>query len=129
MDGIEGSRRLYDTYTSAFPDLQFEIQQMVAENDIASARLLFTGTHEGPLGETPASGNFVQVANNCFFRFADGQAGSLFFRDDRAMRTSKRHHTAIGKARFVHPTDAISTGIVKAASALDQHVQAHQQPR
>ena len=73
MRGIEGSRRLYDTYTSAFPDIQFEIQEIVAENDIASAQLLFTGTHKGPLGETPASGNFVKVANNCFFRFADGK--------------------------------------------------------
>lgn len=73
VHGVEGSKRLYHTYTSAFPDMQFEIQQIVAENDTASAQLLFTGTHKGPLGEIPASGNFVKVANNCFFRFADGQ--------------------------------------------------------
>ena len=70
VHGVEGSKRLYHTYTSAFPDMQFEIQQIVAENDTASAQLLFTGTHKGPLGEIPASGNFVKVANNCFFRFA-----------------------------------------------------------
>jgi steroid delta-isomerase-like uncharacterized protein len=71
--GVEGSKRLYQTYTSSFPDLQFEIQQIVAEGDMASAQLVFTGTHMGPLGEIPASGNFVKVANNCFFRFADGK--------------------------------------------------------
>lgn len=73
VHGVEGSKRLYYTYTSAFPDMQFEIQEIVAENDTASAQLLFTGTHKGPLGEMPASGNFVKVANNCFFRFADGK--------------------------------------------------------
>jgi len=35
--------------------------------------LIATGTHKGPLGEIPASGNFVKVANNCFFRFAVGE--------------------------------------------------------
>jgi steroid delta-isomerase-like uncharacterized protein len=69
--GVEGSKRLYQTYTSSFPDLRFEIRQIVAEGDMASAQLVFTGTHMGPLGEIPASGNFVKVANNCFFRFAD----------------------------------------------------------
>ena len=73
VHGVEGSKHLYHTYTSAFPDMQFEIQQIVAENDTASAQLIFTGTHKGPLGEIPASGNFVKVANNCFFCFADGK--------------------------------------------------------
>jgi steroid delta-isomerase-like uncharacterized protein len=71
--GVEGSKRLYQTYISSFPDVQFEIQHIVAEGDMASAQLLFTGTHKGPLGKVPASGNFVKVANNCFFRFADGK--------------------------------------------------------
>src|SRR5262245_15500472 len=71
--GVEGSKHLYHTYTSAFPDLQFEIQEIVAEDDSAAAQLLFTGTHNGPLGDLPPSGKFVKVANNCFFRFADGK--------------------------------------------------------
>ena len=71
--GVEGSKRLYQTYTSSFPDVQFEIRQIVAEGDMASAQLVFTGTHKGPLGKIPASGNFVRAANNCFFRFADGK--------------------------------------------------------
>ncbi len=65
--------RLYQTYTSSFPDVQFKIQQIVAEGDMASAQLVLTGTHKGPLGQVPASGNFVKVANNCFFRFANGK--------------------------------------------------------
>ena len=71
--GVEGSKRLYQTYTSSFPDVQFEIQEIVAEGDVAFAQLVFTGTHKGPLGAVPASGNFVRVANNCFFRFADAK--------------------------------------------------------
>jgi steroid delta-isomerase-like uncharacterized protein len=71
--GVGGSRRLYQTYSSSFLDLQFEVQHIVSEGDMASAQLVFSGTHKGPLGEIPASGNFVKVANNCFFRFADGK--------------------------------------------------------
>ena len=71
--GVEGSRRLYQTYIAAFPDVRFEIQQIVAEGDMASAQLVFTGTHKGPLGDIPASGNAVRVANTCFFRFAGGK--------------------------------------------------------
>ena len=33
VHGVEGSKHLYHTYTSAFPDMQFEIQQIVAEDD------------------------------------------------------------------------------------------------
>ena len=54
VHGIEGSKHLYHTYTSAFPDLQFEIQEIVAEDDAAAAQLPFTGTHKD-LGELPAS--------------------------------------------------------------------------
>ncbi|NOG71264.1 ester cyclase [Roseicella sp. DB1501] len=71
--GVEGARRLYEAYTSSFPDVRFEIRQIVAEGDTASAQLVFTGTHEGPLGAVPASGNRVRVANNCFFRFVSGR--------------------------------------------------------
>ena len=71
--GVEGSRRLYQTYIGAFPDVQFEIQQIIAEGDRAVAQLVFTGTHQGPLGKVPASGNPVRVANACFFRFAGGK--------------------------------------------------------
>ena len=71
--GVEGSRQLYQTYIGAFPDVQFEIQQIIAEGDRAVAQLVFTGTHQGPLGKVPASGNSVKVANACFFRFAGGK--------------------------------------------------------
>lgn len=71
--GVEGSRQLYQTYIGAFPDVQFEIQQIIAEGDRAVAQLVFTGTHQGPLGKVPASGNSVRVANACFFRFAGGK--------------------------------------------------------
>lgn len=73
VHGVEGSRQLYHTYTSAFPDMQFEIEQIVADGNTAAAQLVFAGTHKGPLGGIPASGNFVKVANICVFRFADAK--------------------------------------------------------
>ena len=43
--GVEGSKLLYQTYVSSFPDVAFEIEQIVAEGDMPSAQLEFTGTH------------------------------------------------------------------------------------
>jgi predicted ester cyclase len=39
MRGVEGSKRLCRTYTLSFPDAQFEIQQIVAEGNMAFAEL------------------------------------------------------------------------------------------
>jgi predicted ester cyclase len=44
VHGIEGGKRLYQTYTSSFPDVEFEIRRIVAEAGMASAQLVFTGT-------------------------------------------------------------------------------------
>ena len=71
--GIDGARDLYDVYTSSFPDVRFEIEQIVAEGDMAIAQLVFTGTHLGALGDIPASGNAVRIDNSCFFRFSEGR--------------------------------------------------------
>ena len=51
--GPESMRGLATMLRSAFPDLHFEIEELIAEGDIVAGRLTMSGTHEGPLMGTP----------------------------------------------------------------------------
>ena len=45
--GLEGVRQTIAAYFKAFPDLQFEIDQIIASGDYVVGRWRFTGTHKG----------------------------------------------------------------------------------
>lgn len=56
----------------AFPDISYELHEMVAEGDWVALRKTFTGTHEGELHGLPATGRTVEVGGHATFRFEDG---------------------------------------------------------
>jgi steroid delta-isomerase-like uncharacterized protein len=49
IQGQEGVRQFVSQYRSAFPDLHFTIEDMIAEGDNVVTRWSVTGTHEGNL--------------------------------------------------------------------------------
>jgi predicted ester cyclase len=54
---------------SAMPDLHAEVEQIIAEGDLVSARVRMTGTHTGtPLFGIPSSGRPVDVEQFHFMR-------------------------------------------------------------
>lgn len=59
---------------NAFPDLHFEIEELVAEGDIVAGRLTVSATHRGPLMGMPPTGRSVRTNNMHFVRFRDGKA-------------------------------------------------------
>jgi predicted ester cyclase len=59
---------------TAFPDLQFTIEELVAEGGTVAGRLTMSGTHEGPLMGTPPTGRFVRQDQMHLVRFRDGKA-------------------------------------------------------
>ena len=59
---------------TAFPDLHFTIEELVAEGDIVAGRLTMSGTHEGPLMGIPPTGRAVRQDHMHFVRFRDGKA-------------------------------------------------------
>jgi steroid delta-isomerase-like uncharacterized protein len=59
---------------NAFPDLRFEIEELVAEGDIVAGRLTMSGTHRGPLMGMPSTGRSVRTNHMHFVRFRDGKA-------------------------------------------------------
>ena len=54
--GPESMRWLAAMLRSAFPDLHFTIEELVAEGDIVAGRLTMSGTNEGPLVGMPPPG-------------------------------------------------------------------------
>lgn len=73
MVGSEGFKELVGVYRTAFPDMKFTIETMVAEGDKVVVWSTFTGTHRGPLQDLPATGKAVKVKDVDLFRVQDGQ--------------------------------------------------------
>ncbi len=84
--GPASMRGLVAMLRTAFPDLHFEIEEMIAEGDIVAGRLTMTGTHHGPLMGMPETGRSVRQDHMHFVRFQDGKAIEHWgVRDDLGM--------------------------------------------
>jgi len=66
-------KQLVTFWRTAFPDLTFEILDIIAETDLVAANLVFTGTHTGEWQGIPPSGQKIRVEEMMFFRFENGK--------------------------------------------------------
>jgi steroid delta-isomerase-like uncharacterized protein len=64
IHGPEGAKQNTATYFKAFPDLHFEIQQMIASGDYVVTRWHSTGTNNGEFNGMPPTGGRVSI-NGC----------------------------------------------------------------
>jgi steroid delta-isomerase-like uncharacterized protein len=62
--GPEGAKRTTATYLTAFPDLHFEVQQVIATGDHVVTRWRATGTNNGEFNGMPPTGRRVCI-NGC----------------------------------------------------------------
>jgi predicted ester cyclase len=88
-DSNRGPESIRGTVTwarNAFPNLHFDIEELVAEGDMVAGRLTMSGTHEGSLmGESPTERS-VRTNHMHFVRFRDGKAVEHWgVRDDLGM--------------------------------------------
>jgi predicted ester cyclase len=65
--GPEAVRNNVAAYRTAFPDLAWTIEQMVAEGDWVAVRLTLRGTHLGPLRSIPPTGKHVEMKEMAFW--------------------------------------------------------------
>jgi len=56
-----------------FPDLRFELGELVAAGDRVAIGWVMHGTHTGPLGERPATGRSIRAHGMTIYDFADGR--------------------------------------------------------
>jgi steroid delta-isomerase-like uncharacterized protein len=72
--GPESTRQVVRMLRTAFPDLHFTIEELVAEGDTVAGRVTMRGTHLGPFQGIPPTGRSFQQAHMHFVRFRDGKA-------------------------------------------------------
>jgi predicted ester cyclase len=57
--GVEGARQLAGMFLTAFPDLHFTVEDMIAEGDKVVARITMSGTQQGAFMGIPPTGKHV----------------------------------------------------------------------
>jgi steroid delta-isomerase-like uncharacterized protein len=71
--GLAGVRMVPGIFRGAFPDLHFEIMEMVAEGEMVATLVTGSGTNDGPFFGMPATGKRAEWLSTGFFRVADGK--------------------------------------------------------
>ena len=56
-----------------FPDIQWTLEEMIAEDDKVAARFTMRGTHRGTFFGVPATGRIIAVQAMNFYRLSRGQ--------------------------------------------------------
>jgi len=72
LPGVEGYTAFAVSTHTAFPDVNFTIDDTVAENDLVAIRVTETATHTGPLRTIPATGASITSRAMIIYRFVDG---------------------------------------------------------
>jgi predicted ester cyclase len=70
---LEGFKRLLPALPQAFPNVLFEVEDLLAEGDKVAFRLNWTATHRGEFFGIPPTGARATVTEMHMFRIADGK--------------------------------------------------------
>jgi steroid delta-isomerase-like uncharacterized protein len=81
--GREGIKRLIGLFYSAFSDLQFSLEEMLAEGDKVVVRGAIRGTHTGTFQGMPATGRRISVGAIDIWRVVDGKQAEHWGFPDR----------------------------------------------
>ena len=80
--GLSAWQQVIGGYFSAFPDLQLELQEELAEGDRVAVRYVWTGTQRGAFMGIPATGRPVRVTGSSTFRIAGDKVAEEWHLDD-----------------------------------------------
>ena len=58
-NGVEGVRQIFTMFTTAFPDLRMQVEEMYSEDDVVITRATIFGTHQGEFMGIPPTGKSV----------------------------------------------------------------------
>lgn len=71
--GLEGVKAVFGMFRTGFSDVQFTIDDMVAQDDIVATLVHGEGTNDGPFMGMPPSGKHARWRSVGFFRVRDGK--------------------------------------------------------
>jgi C-1 hydroxylase len=64
---------LMSGFMEAFPDLRFDVQQVLADGDFVSAHMIARATHQKDFAGFPATGREIEVTVMGMIRISDGR--------------------------------------------------------
>ena len=67
----DGVMEFFRAYKAGFPDLRFDLQDMLASGDKVVGRVRITGTHQGEFMGMPPTGRSIDVQAIDILRFSD----------------------------------------------------------
>lgn len=73
MRGPTGYLAIIAMMRSGFPDIQWTLEEMIAEDARVAARFAMRGTHQGTFIGVPPTGKKIEVQAMNFYRLSDGQ--------------------------------------------------------
>src|SRR5882724_749415 len=73
MRGPAGYLTIIEMMRGGFPDIQWTLEEMVAEGDKVAARFTMRGTHRGTFFGVPPSGKTIVVQAMNIYRLTGGQ--------------------------------------------------------
>jgi steroid delta-isomerase-like uncharacterized protein len=73
MRGPAGYLTIIRMMRSGFPDIQWTLEEMIAEDERVAARFTMRGTHEGEFFGVQPTGRKIQVRAMNFYRLSGGQ--------------------------------------------------------
>jgi steroid delta-isomerase-like uncharacterized protein len=84
LHGRETWRHGFELMRRAFPDLEAQIEDLVAAGDRVAVRVTFRGTHAGEFQGIPATGRTIRYVSHEFYRLEDGQVAEEWICSDLA---------------------------------------------
>jgi steroid delta-isomerase-like uncharacterized protein len=72
FEGPEGAREFVTLLREGFPDISFDVESMIGEDELVAARWVATGTHDGEFMGVEASSRPVKFGGMTMLRFEDG---------------------------------------------------------
>ena len=79
----EGTKQAIAMTLKAFPDLNYQVEDMIAEGDKVVIRYTTIGTQQGPFGPIPPTRKRVAVSGMVITRIADGKIVEQWGLDDQ----------------------------------------------
>ena len=73
MRGPAGYLAIIGMMRGGFPDIQWTLEETVAEGDKVAARFTMRGTHRGTFFGVPPTGKMIKVQAMNIYRLSDGQ--------------------------------------------------------
>lgn len=80
--GPEAVKRNVAAYRAGFPDLEWRIELMIAEDDWVAVRLVLHGTHRGEFAGIPPTGAQAVMQALVFWRVVGGKLHTIWSQGD-----------------------------------------------